>query len=268
MKRGLLAALCAVSLLATACSGPVPGEAIANAASAAEKQGSMKVFMEISNSLPTGDFEMTGEGAFDLNAQHGQMTLEPSASSASAPAAALGAIEMVFTTEALYMRTDAFKQFFPEGKEWMKIDLQAAAQQSGVDLEQLRQLGQGDPSQQLDYLEAADEVEEVGSEEVRGVETTHYIATIDLNKVAEQNPEAAESIRKAQGATGIDKVPAHVWVDAEGLPRRMSMKMGLGTGGDESSSTTVLMEMFDYGTDVVIDVPPDRLTLDPSQLQG
>ena len=59
---------------------------------------------------------------------------------------------------------------------------------SGSTSGQLQQLGQGDPSQALDYLRATGEVEEVGTEQIDGVETTHYRGTIQLDAVAEQVP--------------------------------------------------------------------------------
>ena len=44
----------------------------------------------------------------------------------------------------------------------------------------------------------SDDVEEVGTEEVRGVDTTHYRGTIDLERALEQVPESVKPQVEAQ----------------------------------------------------------------------
>ena len=43
---------------------------------------------------------------------------------------------------------------------------------------------QADPSQALEYLQGATDVQAVGDEDVRGVPTTHYKAVVDLASLA------------------------------------------------------------------------------------
>ena len=71
----------------------------------------------------------------------------------------------------------------PAGKEWLGFDLDkslAAAGLSGLDMSQLQQQ---DPSQTLRLLRASStRVTKAGKAQVRGVETTRYKATLDLEK--------------------------------------------------------------------------------------
>jgi hypothetical protein len=270
MKKSLLAALAATCLVLTGCSnGPLPGEAVANAATLAEDQGSAKVAMEMSMNMGGQPFEIVGEGGIDFANKTGQMTMTPQDLPEGA-GAMLGSIDMVFAGTVFYMRMDGMSGYLPQGKEWIKVDMQALGEDAGIDFQQLQGLGQ-DPSQQLDYLRGVSDVEEVGTEEVRGVETTHYKGTVDLDKVVEQHPEAKEGIERIRKLTGLESMPVEVWIDGDGLPRRMSQKM---TMQPETSQTTgpvsmdFLMEFFDYGTEIEVEIPDESTVIDPSQLQG
>ena len=93
-----------------------------------------------------------------------------------------------------YVRLPAFDEQLPEGKTWIRADA-ADASTSGFDVGELGQFAKSDPRDVLGTLRAVtSDVETVGSEELRGVETTHYRATIDpaqLGKLA-----AREGIRR------------------------------------------------------------------------
>ena len=53
---------------------------------------------------------------------------------------------------------------------------------------------------------------------------------------------------------GETSIPVDVWVDADGLVRRMQLDMGGMLGG----TATLTIELFDYGQPVDIEVPsPD-----------
>jgi hypothetical protein len=128
-------------------------------------------------------------------------------------------------------------------------------------------LGAGayDPSSVLESLRGVSgEPTVVGTDVVRGVPTTHYAATVDLADALAQLPEDQRAMVEAQlGKLGDGAIPIDVWVDDDGLPRRLAMDMGqmlgsLGLGGDVSAVMT--MELFDYGVPVDIEVPsPDEV---------
>ena len=79
------------------------------------------------------------------------------------------------------MRSDLFGAALG-GKDWMKIDLKRAMSSFGLDLGASGQFGQS-ASEQLRMLRAVSgEVSEEGHEQVAGVDTTHYSATVDLRR--------------------------------------------------------------------------------------
>jgi hypothetical protein len=98
-------------------------------------------------------------------------------------------------------------------------------------------LGEADPSKLLDYLRSTSNVQKVGAATIRGVATTHYVARIK---------------------SGTKRVPLDVWVDGNGLVRRLHV---------DSQGVNASVDLFDFG-DVGVDVPPSSDTVDLSNLGG
>jgi hypothetical protein len=140
---------------------------------------------------------------------------------------------------------------------------------TGVDLSQLSGQ-QNDPTQVLAFLKgAADDVEAVGTENVRGTETTHYRATVDLRKAIEgadgiTDPETFERFLEQIDDETVD---VDVWIDDDGRARRMEygMAMQLPQGAVEIESA---MDWFDFGTEVDVEPPPADQVTDISDLGG
>jgi hypothetical protein len=89
-----------------------------------------------------------------------------------------------------------------------------------------------------DLIKASKKVDKVGSEEIRGVTTTHYRAHLDRSKL---------------GSDANDDVPQAVdaWIDEQGLPRRVRVPFG---SGDDAGASVV--DLFDFGAPVDVEVPP------------
>lgn len=65
--------------------------------------------------------------------------------------------------------------------------------------------------------------------------------------------EAVEEMRaQLESFGGIDSIPAEVWIDEDGLPRRMKMSMDFEGG---SADMEMSVDMFDYGIDVEVEPP-------------
>ena len=91
-----------------------------------------------------------------------------------------------------YVRFPALDGQLPAGKTWIRGDADGAST-SGFDFGELEQFAKSDPRDVLGALRAVtSEVETVGSEQLRGVETTHYRATVD--------PARAREARERQGS--------------------------------------------------------------------
>src|SRR6185295_13430904 len=131
--------------------------------------------------------------------------------------------ELRLVDKTLYMQMGVLQKQLPKGKKWLELDAEKIGQSLGIDVSQLSQYN--DPTKMLDYLRSSGKVEEVGSEDVRGVATKHYRATVDIAKAAENLAGAGKTSAK----TGLDKlvrflgdskVPVDVYIGDDKLVRR------------------------------------------------
>jgi LppX_LprAFG lipoprotein len=211
----------------------------------------------------TGDTNgtMTGEGVFSQRQGHLTMDL------GGLTGVGTGQAEIVFDKLVYYMKLPPGSgASLPPGKEWFKLDFAKLGKQQGLDLSQLMQLNQSDPSQALDFLQgASDDFEEVGQEEVRGEQTTHYKGTVDLEKVAQEAPaDVQEQYRELSELTGDKKVPMDVWIGDDGLVRKIAFTQAVPNGG----SVKMEEELYDFGTDEQVEVPSDDAVVDLTALLG
>jgi hypothetical protein len=140
------------------------------------------------------------------------------------PAAATP-LEAVAANGSFYVRGGPVDSF-ANGK-WVRVK----AGDRGFDL------GQADPAKLLEYLRSSSSVERLGQATVRGVQTTHYVARV---------------------RAGTSRVPLDVWVDGQGLVRRLHVNW---QGADAS------VDLFDFG-DVNVSVPAASDTVDLSNMLG
>ncbi len=151
------------------------------------------------------------------------------------------------------------------------VKMEALAAMMGADTEWIRSESGGDsgltsgflgadtgsPDVLMEQLSAAGEVTEVGREDVRGVGTTHFEVKLDPAKLAEMAGEADPG-----SGPPLDG-PVDVWVDDQGLLRKMEMQID-----DPSGSGTLVFEMFDFGKPVSVEVPGPGEYTDESELGG
>ena len=274
MRRLLLPLALLLALAASACGGETGGNsavsgssssaqsAVASAGQKSSDAGSARASFTANFSGATSG-TMTGEGEF--SDREGHLTLDMS--DLGGGAFGDGTAELTFSDLVYYMKLPQGTGLpLPPGKEWFKIDLKQLGQTQGLDLEQLTQLFQSDPSQALDFLQgASDDFHEVGMEDVRGQQTTHYAGTIDLNKVAENAPaDLAEQYKKLAEAAPSPTVPMDVWIGDDGYVHKLRFEQKLAAG----SSMTMEEELYDWGTDVNVTVPSDDEVVDLTQLLG
>ncbi len=216
-----------------------------------------------------------GDGVFDYRNRRGR--LQVAFSGLGAPPAGPGEMTVIQDGTVVYVTGSQLSRFLPGDARWLKMDLDAIGRGSGIDVAALSQLGQSDPAQTLHYLRGVSgDVDELGTEEVRGVKTTRYRATIDLEKAAARAPEAVrarvkESIRLIKEQLGNIKIPTQVWIDDDGLPRRIRTTYAYGQPADKRSSPltqTFTMELFDFGVPVDVEAPPPGKVTDLAKLLG
>lgn len=111
--------------------------------------------------------------------------------------------------------------------------------------------GVTDPLWPLDALFGAGDAVEIGAESVRGVAATHYRVTIDLARADAALPAGVEV--PAGPYRRLSQIPADVWLDADGLARRIAVMTDptAGTGGTPMWS---VVELWDFG--VLADITP------------
>lgn len=259
MTRKLGTGLCALllALSAAACgdngggAGGVGGgsiNALAAAADNATEAGSSGMRMEMTMDVQGQEIALEGEGEFDFEEQVGEMTMTVSGSALGGQEQSL---DMILDGEYVYMKMP------PElgGPGWQRMATEDIA---GAGASQFNQ----DPSQYLEFLRGASEgeIEEVGTEEIDGVSTTHYKADLSFDKMLDQAPdqEAADEIRAQFEAMGgdIDTIPSEVWIDEDGLPRRMQLSMSIEAEG-QTAELDMTIDLFDYGVDVEVEPPAD-----------
>jgi hypothetical protein len=274
MRRVLLALqVVALAVGLTACGGDALAlDPVASAATKTVESGSSRVAFTISMDVAGESFDMTGSGAFDYEKARGEATYRmqvPMLGEVGMDMRMVGTKVFVRLPEALAGAG------MTGGKEWASVDLGTSLEHSALGSLDLTQ--QQDPAQTLQYLRAASTgVKEGGSATVRGVETTRYTGRLDFRKALDAGLEKlelspAERQRARAGMEwmldqlGANGVPFEVFVDGDGLLRRMTMHMNMTVEGEEMSMK-MLIDYFDFGVDVNVQAPPARDVYDASGL--
>ena len=113
----------------------------------------------------------------------------------------------------------------------------------------------------------SNDVHQVGTEDIRGVESTHYRASLDLSKSIDES-NVPEGLRDSmeEFTKMFGDIPADVWIDADGRMRRERLVIDFGKvfGGvdaadgsrDAAGVMTEQLDFYDFGTPVNVEAPP------------
>src|SRR5262249_30470369 len=150
-------------------------------------------------------------------------------------------VEVVQDGDVGYVRFPAIDDQLPDGKTWVRA-AKGEATADGFQFHEVEQFSNSDPRELLRSLRAVSGVvETMGTEELRGVETTHVRVHLDLSALA-------ATVARSTGATtppqslldrlteqsGVHDVPLDLWVDSEGLVRKLSLDLA----ADETGTTS------------------------------
>ena len=257
----LTALLSAAGLSACGAEEAIAPEDVAKAARATMEAGGEKLATQGTLTGPKGEkIQVSGDGEVD---KRGSTELEMKVSAEGKSET----MRLVLAGESLFMSSPLFEDL-PEGKEWVEINYAKVADEAG--LSNLPQVGSSDPAASLRNLRAVADVEKVGSEDVRGVPTTHYKATIRLRELpdkvpAEEREAAQRSVERLIKLTGSDEQKTEVWIDDKDLVRRTRDQYTMAAGPDkvQVDETT---EFFDFGARTSIEVPAGSETVDITKL--
>jgi hypothetical protein len=304
LRVSLASLVAACTLLAVGCGGgsstatevagePISFEQLAQSASTSAEATSGRFAFDMSLTFPGADepFAFAGEGAFDATAERASFAMDMSsfakllgglvAGFGGTPGSAdmpdfddpdAWKIQVVQDGEVGYVRFPAIDDQLPEGKTWVR-GTAGDVKAGGFDFDELESFTQSDPREVLDALRGlSGEIETVGQEELRGVETTHYRAVLDPAELAKR--AAAENgkpsvLGELPLQDAVSEVPLDVWIDANGLVRKLSLDVSASDPSTaQSGSVSLAFELWDYGEPVAIEVPPASQVADASAVRG
>ena len=211
-----------------------------------------------------GVMEGEGRGAFDYSSKRGYFNV-----SMRIPQFGTMTMKSITDFPHLYMNmTDMLEAFGiprpPEMKPWIRANFLTIGEQIGVDMGALMQFGQSDMSSYALYTKGVVDVEELSEELVRGESATHYEATLDFEKLMEEDiPEdVSSSFEVLVDLMGTSRIPFEVWLDDQDrmVRQRMEIPMPAGATG-ETVQTTMDMTYYGFGSKVDVDLPPKSQTM-------
>lgn len=257
----------------------VSGSAIAEAADVTAKVPGASMTMDITMEIDGLDHPISAHmtGVSERRGRTAHMTGEYLNMPKEVPGAGADGrvpIESIFVQPRVYMKSPIFGSQLPDGKEWLGYDVAKAGQELGIgDPSQFNQ--SSDPMESLKSLRAiSDRVEQLGTEDVRGVHTTHYRATVELRRIpetlpADQRDSASKSIARLTELIGTDSYPVEIWIDGHHLVRRMMLTMTMKIPrSDKRMRMDMAFEMFDFGPKPVTKAPPKEDVYDATKLAG
>jgi hypothetical protein len=265
VRWGLAGALVALTLVAAGCGsgGSLALDPVASAADRTLDKGTGRFDLEMAFTLPLlGRATVSGEGSFDSAKQAMDVTMNSQGGGAGMPSS----VELRLLYPAMYARLEGFPagRQLPNGKSWVKVDLERALKKLGMDFANLG-IGQS-PTGALAQLRGSANTQKVGTETIDGVRTTHYRGTVDvqeaLGQATAKERRALQRLLDEAEAHGVDATSRtfDVWVGDDGLVRRLTEQVG--------SLGHVTMTFSDYGEPVHIEAPAAASTVDLSSLSS
>lgn len=231
-----------------------------------------KLTISVDSDQLANKLEIPAEGEWDYAKKAGRMTMDYGAVLSAAGASGSGTMDILALGNVYYMKFPLLSKSVGANTPWIKFDIATLDSISGIDTSSLKTANQGDPSQTLVYLKAAGSVESQGTEAIGGVDTTKYHAVVDLDKVPDAAPPAQRaairtSTKNLENTYGITELPLDVWIDDQGLPRRMTYTISVNTQG-QNVITSLSMDLSGYGVDVNVTPPPASQVTDLASLSG
>lgn len=255
---GLLGSV--LALTGVACGDPQHGggesrrvSALQAAAEAVDGATSSRMVMEMEMTFGGVGVTANMDGVFDFEEQVGEATMEFD-TPVEAPGTG-GTSRMVMDQTFVYVKGPAAELYGGTGRGWVRMDMSGMPGMGS-------QVNQ-DPSQYVEFLRAAaDGVEEVGAEEIRGTPTTHYRADLTMDDVIEatqdENTRAYAEALQEMGSE-IGEIPVDAWIGDDGLPRRIELSMSISDvpgAPDGEMKIDISVDLFEFG--VPVDVRPPK----------
>jgi hypothetical protein len=175
-----------------------------------------------------------------------------------------GTAEIRLVDEAMYMGGSGAAEEL-DGKSWLKFDLSELGADGLSDPSLRASQADRNPAEQSTFLTGSKDVENVGTETVDGVETTHYKGTVTMMGLR-------ESLRDEDDATmerrftqfmklGVDEVTMDMWVDGDDQTRQFRMR-----GDGDKGPLDMTITFLDINEPVTVEAPPAKDTMDLAEM--
>jgi hypothetical protein len=217
---------------------------ISSSVDAASQVGTMRVagIFSISMSGKASKFDLDGGVDFKNNST----SLKTSLADLGIPGLESSKVEIRLVDETAYIRVGdligGIGSALLGGKEWISMDLSALGGDSPAG---------ANPANLLAMLRGIADVEEVGTESIRGNQTTHYTGRINMSKAIGAAPSADKNQVSSVFENLSNEFPVDVWVDEQGRTVKLSTN-----GGGSESNFSFSLEFFDFGAELDISAPP------------
>ncbi len=257
-----------------------PAVSLAHAADVSASAAGFTMTMAMDESLGAeGHLTMTGAGSFSTAQRAGEMSLAMKVPGTSLPVGNLK-MKMILLGDQFYMQLpSSLSAVVPGGKTWMAMsfrDLGNASKLPGLGSLLNSEGSFSDPGQYLNYLRAtaANGIQDLGTETVDGVQTTHYRAQIDLAHLtsavpASERAAAAKLVAEVEHKVHLGMFPMDAWIDSSNRVRRIEFDESMSTpvsGKTQSVSLTMTENFTSYGPQPVPSAPPADQTMDLATL--
>lgn len=250
-----LLALVGVGLLAAGCGtrpAPSRGAEPVVAAASSTVGKTARVVITIGMRARGMSVSFTESGVFDFAHKRGKLFM-------TLGRRGVGFTE-IFLPPKVYLHAPGAK--LPRGKSWVVADVGSARKLSSL-------AGpfalDADPASLLSALTAISaNVTQTGQATIRGIRVTGYRLTIDPAKAARRLPAShRRGLLGLADVLGRRRVPVEVWVDQQGLVRRVRVVIpgpghGLATSGGHPARVrfTLTVDYYGFGVPVVVKAPP------------
>ncbi|OKH97314.1 hypothetical protein A6A06_32585 [Streptomyces sp. CB02923] len=170
-------------------------------------------------------------------------------------------MKVITTPEAMFLNLNL------GGKPWMKYDFDALAKQNPTFALVKDQMQNNNPSRSVGLVIASGKAKKVGTEDVRGVQATHYTATFDVAELTRMqaskdfSEKDMKALEESLKKSGTKNETIDLWIGPDDLLVKKTEKAQNNMGGAEST-----VYYSDYGTKVTVQEPPASQVTDTGKL--
>ncbi|MFD9795702.1 hypothetical protein ACFWXK_32655 [Streptomyces sp. NPDC059070] len=174
--------------------------------------------------------------------------------------------------DARYLRDAYFANMGPRfaqsigGKHWIRYGYDDMAKLMGPAGAVMKdQMQNSTPQQGVKALLASGDVKKVGTEDVRGVQATHYAGTVDMAKLVDRSSgldaKTLEAFKAQMNQSGVTTDTVDIWVDKNDLLVKKTESAATKNGVLNSTAF-----YSDYGVKVAAEAPAASDTVDFTSL--